>query len=233
MNAPLNRQIDLDKDCTPGMREAIWLHPNSEMAPIEDAQFEAELLELEPYLFSFARSLSRDRELAEDLTQDTLLSAWRARRSFKPGTNLKAWLCIILRNRFYSHARRAWRQMPWDQDAAELLSNEGPEQTSMVELADTVRALECIPAAQREALTLIGAGGFSYGEAAKICSCNPGTLKSRVMRARRALTSLLEGEKAIPGSRRAGEDASDEIVAELARLAFGVGKVGLRLRPQP
>src|SRR5262249_46986863 len=169
----------LGEDREPAPLDGIWLRANSGIAATEDAQFEADLLELKPFLVSFARNLTHDSELAEDLTQDTLLSAWRARRNFKLGTNLKAWLCIILRNHFYSHARRAWRQMAWDQESAELMSNERPDQTSAVELADTARALECIPTLQREALTLIGAGGFSYEEAAKICNCNQGTLKTR------------------------------------------------------
>ncbi|HYM19046.1 MAG TPA: sigma-70 family RNA polymerase sigma factor [Micropepsaceae bacterium] len=197
-------------------------------ATIEDAQFEADLIEAVPFLKSFARTLSRNAEVADDLVQDTLLNAWRARASYKPDTNLKAWLCTILRNKFYSDGRRAWRQMPWDQEAAERIIGHDAAQAGAVELSNTVHAMEFMPAHQREALTLIGAGGFSYREAAAICNVDPGTLKSRVMRARRALTSLLEGRKALPKtSRLSGREAAEALMTELARLALGQGKVGL------
>ena len=71
-----------------------------------------------PSLYRYVRSISRDDATAEDLVQETLVKAWQSRSSFIPGTNLKAWLFTILRNQFYSDRRRAWRQAPWDQDAA-------------------------------------------------------------------------------------------------------------------
>jgi RNA polymerase sigma-70 factor (ECF subfamily) len=218
MNAPLR----------PHSLHDIRSLPNSQIGRIEEAQFEADLLELAPFLRSFARSLSRNTDAAEDLVQDTMLRAWRARDSYKPGTNLKAWLCMILRSKFYTDRRRAWRQVSWDQEAAERISAGNPQQVSVVDLSDTVDALESIPAHQREALTLIGAGGFSYREAAVICDCDPGTLKSRVTRARKALTSLLEGRKALPKTGHSTRrEATELIMAELARLALGAGKVGL------
>jgi len=194
----------------------------------EEAQFEADLLELAPFLRSFARSLSRDKEAAQDLAQETLLRAWRARGDYKPGTNLKAWLCIIMRNKFYSDGRRSWRQMPWDQEKAERISLYNPEQTGAADLSDTVRALGFISADQREALTLVGAGGFSYKDAAVICNCAVGTLKSRVARARNTLASLLEGKRTLPrAAHDAGRQGIDEIMTELARLALGTGRVGV------
>jgi len=196
---------------------------------VDEAQFEADLIEAAPFLKSFARSLSRNTDTAEDLVQDTLLNAWRARASYKPGTNLRGWLCIILRNKFYSEGRRAWRRMPWDDEAAERTFERDPEQPGVVDLSDTVHALGYIPAYQREALTLIGAGGFSYREAAEICKVDPGTLKGRVRRARKTLTALLEGSKAIPRAKRLpGKRAAEELMNELASLAFGAGSVGLR-----
>jgi RNA polymerase sigma-70 factor (ECF subfamily) len=196
---------------------------------MDDVQFEADLIEAAPFLKSFARSLSRNTDTAEDLVQDTLLNAWRARASYKPGTNLKGWLCIILRNKFYSEGRRAWRRMPWDDEAAERMFEHHAEQPGAVDLSDTVRALGYIPAQQREALTLIGAGGFSYREAAEICKVDPGTLKGRVRRARKALSSLLEGGKSLPKSQRLpGREAAEAVMSDLARLAFGAGSVGLR-----
>ena len=84
----------------------------------ENPDFKTELLGLVPFLRAFARSLTGNQEAADDLAQETLVKAWQSRASFIPGTNLKAWLFTILRNQFYSDRRRAWRQAPWDQDAA-------------------------------------------------------------------------------------------------------------------
>jgi RNA polymerase sigma-70 factor (ECF subfamily) len=89
--------------------------------PETDAAFKNGLLELIPFLRAFARSLCGNPEMADDLAQETLVKAWQARHMFAAGTNLKAWLFTILRNQFYSDRRRAWRQAPWDQDAAERI----------------------------------------------------------------------------------------------------------------
>src|SRR6202051_2603046 len=87
----------------------------------ENPDFKTELLGLVPFLVAFPRSLPANQEAADDLAQETLVKAWQSRASFNPGTNLKAWLFTILRNQFYSDRRRAWRQMPWDDESAERL----------------------------------------------------------------------------------------------------------------
>ncbi len=186
-----------------------------------DAQFKSDLLDLIPFLRAFARSLCGNQEMADDLAQETLVKAWQARSMFAPGTNLKAWLFTILRNQFYSDRRRAWRQAPWDQDAAERIPGSSAEQSWAAELSDTARALSQLSDEQREALILVGAGGFSYEDAAAICHCAVGTVKSRVARARKSLLSLLEGDEPLPPSAQSGDggDAAEEILAQLDRLA--------------
>ena len=186
-----------------------------------DAQFKADLLDLIPFLRAFARSLCGNQETADDLAQETLVKAWQARNMFAPGTNLKAWLFTILRNQFYSDRRRAWRQAPWDQDAAERIPGSSAEQSWAAELSDTARALSQLSDEQREALILVGPGGFSYEDAAAICHCAVGTVKSRVARARKSLLSLLEGDEPLPPSAQGGDagDAADDILAQLDRLA--------------
>src|SRR6201985_1740173 len=163
--------------------------------------FKTELLALIPFLRAFARSLTGNQEGADDLAQETLVKAWQSRATFIPGTNLKAWLFTILRNQFYSDRRRAWRQAPWDQDAAERIPGSANEQSWAAELSDTARALRSLTDEQREALILVGAGGFSYEDAAAICNCAVGTVKSRVARARKALMALLDGEESLPDPR--------------------------------
>src|SRR6201981_3616956 len=158
----------------------------------DDNAFKRELVQLIPHLRAFARTLCGDPAAADDLAQDAMLKAWDARASFQLGTNMKAWTFMILRNQFYSEKRRSWRQSQLDQEAAErtLVAADDPE--APVALDELRLALRSPPEEQREALVLVGAGGFAYEEAAEICGCAVGTVKSRVSRARRALQAILE-----------------------------------------
>jgi len=188
----------------------------------ENPDFKTELLALVPFLRAFARSLTGNPEAADDLAQETLVKAWQSRSSFIPGTNLKAWLFTILRNQFYSDRRRAWRQAPWDQEAAERIPGGGEDQVYSAELSDTVRALRRLSDEQREALFLVGAGGFSYEDAAAICKCAVGTVKSRVARARKTLIDILDGNDTLSDVARPAEgDAAREIMAQLDKLSPG------------
>ena len=186
----------------------------------ENPDFKTELLGLVPFLRAFARSLTGNPEAADDLAQETLVKAWQSRSSFIPGTNLKAWLFTILRNQFYSDRRRAWRQAPWDQEAAERIPGSSGDQVFSAELSDTVRALRRLSDEQREALILVGAGGFSYEDAAAICKCAVGTVKSRVARARKTLIDILDGDDRLGDAARPAEgDAAREIMAQLDQLS--------------
>src|SRR5579871_5325805 len=158
----------------------------------EDNAFKTELVQLIPHLRAFARTLCGDPAAADDLAQDAMMKAWDARASFQMGTNMKAWTFMILRNQFYSEKRRSWRQTQLDQEAAErtLVAVDNPE--APVALDELRLGLSMLPAEQREALILVGAGGFAYEEAADICGCAVGTVKSRVSRARRSLQGILE-----------------------------------------
>ncbi len=149
-----------------------------------------------PNLRAFAISLCGNVDRANDLVQETLLRATANIDSFQPGTNMSAWLFRILRNLFRSEYRRRRREIE-DTDggyAASLASL--PEQHSRVEFEEFRVALAELPQEQREALILVGASGFSYEEAAAICDCPVGTLKSRVNRARTRLSVLLSIETA-------------------------------------
>ena len=184
----------------------------------DEAAFKRELVGLIPHLRAFARTLCGDPAAADDLAQDAMMKAWDARTSFQPGTNMKAWTFMILRNQFYSEKRRSWRQTQLDQEAAErtLLATDDP--TAPIALDELRQALSSLPDEQREALILVGAGGFAYEEAAEICQCAVGTVKSRVSRARRALHGLLESGGYIRDGSPAAE-AMSSILADAERLS--------------
>lgn len=150
-----------------------------------------ELLAAVPSLRAFAISLSGNVDRADDLVQDTLLRALANIDRFQRGTNLNAWLFTILRNLFHSEFRKRRREVedPDGAYAARLASQ--PEQGAHLDFQDFRTALARLPADQREALLLVGASGFSYEEAAAICECAVGTIKSRVNRARNRLSEML------------------------------------------
>ncbi|MFT4954953.1 MAG: RNA polymerase sigma-70 factor (ECF subfamily) [Brevundimonas sp.] len=184
----------------------------------DDEAFKRQLVALIPHLRAFARTLAGDPTAADDLAQDAMMKAWDARASYQMGTNMKAWTFMILRNQFYSEKRRSWRQSQLDQEAAErtLVAVDDPE--APVALDELRLALASLPEEQREALVLVGAGGFAYEEAAEICNCAVGTVKSRVSRARRALQQTLEqGGYARDG--KAAGDAMRSILADADRLS--------------
>lgn len=191
-------------------------------APARPANFDfkGELLEAVPALRAFARSLSGRADLADDLTQETLLRAWANRKSFTPGTNLKAWLFTILRNAFYSGLRKRIREVEDPDEVHARNLSVPPSQEEGIDLDDLQRALERLPAEQCEALVLIGASGFSYEEAANICGCAVGTMKSRVSRARRALLAELgDAPAAQPGDRMETEGTPQALPAKASDAA--------------
>ena len=149
-----------------------------------------------PSLRAFAISLCGNVDRADDLVQETMLRALANIGSFQPGTNMSAWLFTILRNLFRSEYRKRRREVEdADGSYADTLKSQ-PEQNSRVEFEEFRTALSKLPPDQREALILVGASGFSYEEAAEICQCAVGTIKSRVNRARSRLAELLAIESA-------------------------------------
>ncbi len=144
-----------------------------------------------PRLRAFARSLSGNIDRADDLVQETLARAIAHIDSFRPGTNMTAWLFTILRNQFRSEYRKRRHEVEdTDGSYADSLKSP-PAQNSRVELGEFRLALATLPFNQREALLLVGAAGFTYDEAAHICETVAGTIKSRVNRARTRLLELL------------------------------------------
>jgi RNA polymerase sigma-70 factor, ECF subfamily len=168
-----------------------------------------------PRLEGFARKLAGNRSLADDLVQETVLRALTHADQFRPGTNLLAWLMTILRNTYFNEKRRERRLTVFDANAATSLIQPANEPEAHLHFGDVAKRFEGLPAAQREALVLVGANGFSYEVAAQIAGCAVGTMKSRVSRGRAQLQQLLKDhEHPVP------ELDQDELIDQTEPLAI-------------
>lgn len=160
--------------------------------------FRTGLLSLIPHLRAFARGLCGRPDLADDLVQETVMKAWAARDRYEAGTNMKAWTFTILRNHFLNEIRRSSRMTDMGEgiEHPDLVARASQEDA--VHVSDLESALHRLPEDRREALLLVGAGGFSYEEAAQVCGVPAGTIKSRVARGRAQLAAMLSEEGQTP-----------------------------------
>ncbi|MDP3459463.1 MAG: sigma-70 family RNA polymerase sigma factor [Hyphomonas sp.] len=193
-------------------------------SPLSTDEFKASLIEMVPHLRAFARSLCNNAVAADDLVQDTMLRAWKARESYVAHTSFRAWTFTILRNVFYSEKRRSWRSTELAPEMAERTLVAADDPSKGMELVELRNALDHLPDDQREAIILVGAGGMSYDEAAEIVGCAVGTIKSRVSRARKALSEMLESETSLARVKGApvitsGEGAFNNIMDQVSILS--------------
>jgi RNA polymerase sigma-70 factor (ECF subfamily) len=163
---------------------------------VPDPGWRHEVVALIPALRAFAWSLSHNSADADDLVQDTLIKAWTHREKFEPGTNLRAWLFTILRNTYYTNTVRRRREVADEDGKHAAALSAGPTQDWSMAMRALQAALKQLPDEHREALVLVGAVGLTYEEAAEICGCALGTIKSRVNRARARLLKLMDAEEA-------------------------------------
>lgn len=150
-----------------------------------------ELVEHLPAMRAFAMSLTRNSAAADDLVQDAIVKAWSNFDKFKPGTNLRAWLFTILRNTYYSLYRKRKREVEDPDGVMAGKLSEKPAHDGHLAMADFRAAFAQLTDEQREVLILVGAEGFSYEDAAEMCGCAIGTIKSRTNRARTRLAELM------------------------------------------
>ncbi|MFH6780857.1 MULTISPECIES: sigma-70 family RNA polymerase sigma factor [Methylobacterium] len=153
--------------------------------------FRNALMTVLPALRTFGLSLSHDVVRADDLVQETCARAWANQHRFQAGTNFTAWLFTIMRNQFYTELRKGRREVE-DGDgilAGQLSAPADQDHASTLRVVQ--ERMQALPEAQREALLLIGAEGYTYEEAALRIGCQVGTVKSRVSRARAALLAAL------------------------------------------
>jgi RNA polymerase sigma-70 factor (ECF subfamily) len=140
----------------------------------------------------YARALMRDRSDAEDLMQDALARALSRSHQFKPGTNMRAWLFTILHNIHVNNVRAKVvrpNEVPVE-DHEQRLSTPA-RQDGRIELRDMSRAIETLPAEQRQVLLLVGLEGMKYDEVATVLGVPIGTVMSRLSRAREAVRNRL------------------------------------------
>lgn len=156
-----------------------------------------EIVSYIPALRIYARSLTRNAVDADDLVQETLLRAVANIQSYQTGSNMRAWLVTIMRNRFYTNCVKKAREPTGGADcistelAAELVSNTNSQIWHLKRL-ELERALLGLPLHYREAIFLVGVLGESYKSASIILDCDIGTIKSRVSRARATLSQVLD-----------------------------------------
>lgn len=152
---------------------------------------DGEIVDLIPALRAFARTFYRDSHDADDLVQETLTKGLANIHQFRPGTNMKSWLFTIMRNTFCTRARITQRELPGSEDCASLRPVTDPTQEWSVRGSEVRKAIQRLPAQQRQVLVLVGVLGVSYEDAAEICGCAMGTVKSRLNRARLRLIEEL------------------------------------------
>ncbi len=150
-------------------------------------QSRSEVVNLIPALRAFARTFHRDVSDADDLVQETLTKAIANIHQFQPGTAMKSWLFTIMRNSFYTKIRKTSREAPALADDAAGRPAVLATQEWSARGHEIREALGRLPEQQREVIMLIGVLGVSYEEAAEICGCAMGTIKSRLNRARARL----------------------------------------------
>lgn len=163
--------------------------------------------DLIPHLRAYARSLTGNRDAADDLVQSCLLKAMSRVYQYQRGTNLKAWMFAILRNLFISSKRREQlADRTNDLDTLTWLNVPSPDQEKQMEMRQVSDMLQQIPEEQRSALILSVVEGLSYEEIADMCDIKIGTVKSRIARARTALRGLM-GEAAPRSNRHPADPA--------------------------
>ena len=168
-----------------------------EVGAVASPDFEHDVLALQPALLAFARRLAKQESDAEDLVQDTILKALAARHRFQKGTNLRAWLFTILRNRFCSRWRMSRREVVTGPEMIDLGGSTPATQETLLWASQAAEQLLFhLSPAHRDVILLVPVRGASYAEAAQILGCSEGTVKSRLNRARAVLAALVEGKAA-------------------------------------
>lgn len=190
--------LSMRRDLAPDHNEGTGCRADANNQPEHDLQFEQQfidaLLSLRPYLHAYGRRLCGRADFSEDLVQETLCKAWDHREQFRTGSSMQAWTTVILRNTYFSSCRRERLFSKLDGEPADIALCVSPTQEEAIHLADVARGLQALADKPRQALLLVSVRGYSYEQAAELCGCALGTIKSRIARARRSLMSTLDDD---------------------------------------
>jgi RNA polymerase sigma-70 factor (ECF subfamily) len=197
----------------------LGLMAEDSLSTIASMNFEASLATHLPFLRARALAMIRQRDLAEDMVQEAAAKAWEYRQSFVLGTNMRAWLATILRNLFYSHQRRQWRQAPWRDELDNTLCVPPDEQKWSIELSEVACAMNSLSRLSRDTMILVSICSFSYEETSSLFTVAVGTVKSRVSRAREAITAIRDRGTSRPSDLHpANGNSLADWVAQIDRL---------------
>lgn len=180
-------------------------------AEAKATNFHADLKAILPRLRVYALSLTRDRDRADDLVQETVVKALAGQKSFRPGTCFSAWVFRIQRNEFISGLRRLRPTVPLDETICNALSHPAHQDRGLV-MEEFLMAFGKLSVGQREALVLAVVDGQSYEQIARHAGVSVGTIKSRISRARDMLERLLVGD----GDNGTAQAAIDAVNGERA-----------------
>jgi len=153
------------------------------------------IIELLPAMRAFSRTFYQNQSNRDDLVQETVMKALSSIDSFTPGTQLKSWLFTIMRNSFCTQLKKAMREVPGRTECIADNRSIQPSQEWALRTREVEAAIYKLPADHRKVLLLIAIDGVTYDEAAHICNCNLGTIKSRLHRARSSLCYSLGDDK--------------------------------------
>ncbi|MBS7810373.1 sigma-70 family RNA polymerase sigma factor [Roseococcus pinisoli] len=173
------------------MRPNVAEQADTSAAPLPS--FHDLLLSALPSLRQQALALTRHRADAEDLVQAAVTNALAAQHSFEPGTNFRAWMTRIMRNRFFSNFRRRRETVDIEDAPSSLLGRSGGQEENIA-FKELRANLARLPSDQRLVLMMISVQGLSYEEASEQLGVAVGTLKCRVFRARKQLKIWMLGE---------------------------------------
>lgn len=194
------------------------------LSPAEKQRFDAEIVPHLDVLYRMARAVCGDRDLADDVAQEAFLRALKGFGGLKPGTNSRAWLARIVHNTCHDlwRARARRPEQDWDDDTASAVEAMDSGEAWQPEIirgafADEIeQALRALPPRWRASVLLVDVEGWTYEEAAASLEIAPGTLRSGLHRARRALYVSLAGARTARGDRvdaerdAGGDEGRDE-----------------------
>lgn len=199
------------------------------MSAIDIERLREDMIACIPALRRFGESLTKNRDAADDLVQETLERALRKLHLYQPTGSLVGWLCTIMRHQFLDQRRRKPLSQEYvrDIDTTRVLGQPASQEDTVM-LKRVAAALDSLPAEQRDTVRLVAVEGLSYEEAAQRLGIPIGTVRSRLSRARRVLNERVHSELRTAGEELAGGGATEakQVPADLAeRLRYAERRI--------